>query len=130
MRVYIPRFLGHWLSTALALWATDLALRGVWLDSLEALALGSFALAAVNAIVRPVLTLLTLPITVLTLGLFLLVVNGACFELAAALVSGFHVSTFLAAMVGALLTSLGAGFVEWLFRDRAAAPPRPAQVAA
>ena len=64
----------------------------------------------VNTVVRPVLTFLTLPITVLTLGLFYLVVNGAAFGLAAALVPGFEVESFVAAILGALVTGWRPGW--------------------
>ena len=65
----------------------------------------------VNTVVRPVLTLLTLPITILTLGLFYFVVNGAAFGLAAALVPGFDVRSFLSAILGALVTGVAAWLV-------------------
>ena len=68
-------------------------------------------LAIVNAIVRPVLFILTLPITVLTLGLFYLVINGIAFGLAAALVPGFAVSSTMSAIGGALLTSVISWFL-------------------
>ena len=63
-----------------------------------------------NAVVRPVLVLLTLPITILTLGLFLLVVNAATFGLVALFLTGFHVDGFLAALLGSLLV----GFTGWV----------------
>ncbi|MEQ1575912.1 MAG: phage holin family protein [Vicinamibacterales bacterium] len=74
-----------------------------------ALAAGAI-LGLVNALVRPVLLLLTLPLTLLTLGLFIFVVNAICLGLTAALVPGFDVSGFLAAFLGALLVSV----VSWL----------------
>jgi putative membrane protein len=83
---------------------------GISVDSwLAALAAG-LALGLVNAIVRPILLLLTLPITLVTLGLFLLVLNGLCFWLAASVVRGFHVDGFWAAVLGALCVSV----VSWL----------------
>ncbi len=85
--------------------------RGVTVASWEALAMGALVLAVVNAIVRPVLVILTLPITVLTLGLFYLVINGAAFGLAAWMVPGFHVASWTAAILGALLTSLVSWFL-------------------
>jgi putative membrane protein len=65
----------------------------------------------VNAVVRPILLILTFPITVLTLGLFYLVVNGLAFGLAAALVPGFEIRSWTAAILGALLTSLVSWFI-------------------
>jgi putative membrane protein len=103
------RFLLHWLVIALALWVTAAILPGVGFSSVTALAVGAIVLGLVNALVRPVLTILTLPITILTLGLFYLVVNGLAFALAAALVPGFEVAGFGWAVLGALLV----GVISW-----------------
>ena len=104
-------FLLHWIVVAVALWVTANIVPGVAISSWMALAVAAFVLGFVNAIVRPVLVILTLPITLLTLGLFYLVVNGLAFGLAAALVPGFRVQTMTAAILGALVTSL----VSWFF---------------
>jgi putative membrane protein len=104
-------FLIHWLVVALALWATAYIVPGITFTSWVALALAALVLGLVNAIVRPVLVILTLPITVLTLGLFYLVVNGVAFGLAAYLVPGFRVATVTAAILGALATSV----ISWFF---------------
>jgi putative membrane protein len=84
---------------------------GVTVASWSALAIAALVLGVVNAIVRPVLLILTLPITVLTLGLFYLVINGIAFGLAAAVVPGFQVSSWTAAILGALLTSVISWFL-------------------
>jgi putative membrane protein len=86
-------------------------LPGVTLSSLPALLVAALVLGFVNAVVKPVLVLLTLPITVLTLGLFYLVVNGLAFAFAAWLVPGFDVSSFGWAMLGALLVGLVSWFI-------------------
>jgi putative membrane protein len=103
------RFLIHWLITAVALGATARVVSGIHFASLTTLVLSGLVLGVVNAVVRPILVVLTLPITILTLGLFYLVVNGMAFALAAALVPGFTVSSFGAAVLGAL----GVGLVSW-----------------
>ena len=77
--------------------------------SLYALAVAGLVLGFVNAIVRPILVLLTLPITIVTLGLFYFVVNGLAFALAALVVPGFEVTSLLWAMLGALVVSI----VSW-----------------
>ncbi len=82
----------HWIVLALALWVAANVVPGVGVSSWSALLIGAAVLGMVNTVVRPVMTILTLPITVLTLGLFYLVVNGAAFGLAAAVVPGFDVS--------------------------------------
>ena len=106
----VSYFLRHWLSTAVALSAASWMLPGVEISSLTALRIAALVLGCANAFVKPVLLLLTLPITVLTLGLFYTVVNGLVFALAAFLVPGFSVRSFLWAMLGAFIV----GFVSWL----------------
>ena len=71
----------------------------------------TIVLGLVNALIRPILTILTLPITILTLGLFYLVINGLTFLLASKLVPGFHVGGFWWAVLGALLVSIISSFV-------------------
>jgi len=104
-------FLTTWLTTAVALGVTAEVLPGVRVDSLLALAFSAVVLGFVNAIVRPLLVLLTLPFTVLTLGLFYFVVNGIAFGLAAALVPGFRVASFFSAVLGALVVGLVSWFI-------------------
>ena len=82
----------------------------IWLEGFLAALVAAFLLGIVNTIIKPILVLLTLPLTVLTLGLFLLVINGLMLWLVSALVSGFHVSGFWGAVFGSILISL----VSWL----------------
>jgi putative membrane protein len=79
-------------------------------DGLMAALVAAFLLGIVNVIIRPILVFLTLPLTVLTLGLFLLVINGLMLWLVAALVKGFHVNGFWGAVFGSLLISI----VSWI----------------
>lgn len=104
-------FLIHTVVLAIAIWVTANVVHGVTITSWSALALASLVLGVVNAIIRPILLILTLPITVLTLGLFYLVVNGLAFALAAALVPGFQIASWGAAILGALLTSVVSWFI-------------------
>jgi putative membrane protein len=104
-------FLIHAVVLAVAIWITAQVVSGVTVASWGALAIAAVVLAIVNAIVRPILVILTLPITVLTLGLFYLVINGAAFALAAALVPGFQVASWVSAILGALLTSVVSWFL-------------------
>lgn len=112
------RFLIHWLVTGLALWVTAYILPGVAVGSWQALAIAAVVLGLLNALVRPILVLLTLPITVLTLGLFYLIVNGLVFLLASKLVSGFDVSGFWWAVLGAIVVSIVSWFVGSVARER------------
>ena len=104
-------FLIHTIVLAIAIWATASVVSGVTISSWSALAFAALVLGVVNAIVRPILVILTFPITVLTLGLFYLVVNGLAFALAAALVPGFQISGWGAAILGALMTSVVSWFI-------------------
>jgi putative membrane protein len=103
-------FLIHWLVVAVALWIAAYLIPGIVIRDYTALAIGALVLGLVNALVRPILVLLTLPITIVTLGLFYFVVNGIAFALAAALVPGFDVTSFGKAILGALVVSI----VSWI----------------
>lgn len=103
-------FLLHWAVVAIGLAAAAYLVPGVTVASGGALAIGALVLGFVNAVVKPILTLLTLPITLLTLGLFYLIVNAAAFGLAAAIVPGFSVAGLGAAVLGALVVSI----VSWV----------------
>jgi putative membrane protein len=87
--------------------------RVIRVDGFVAALVAAFLLGIVNAIVRPVLVFLTLPITVLTLGLFLLIINGLMLWLVAALVGGFHVNGFWGAVLGSILISLVSWILSW-----------------
>lgn len=104
-------FIVHWAVVAIGLAAAAYLVPGVTVSSGSALAVGALVLGFVNAVVKPILTLLTLPITILTLGLFYLVVNAAAFALAAAVVPGFTVAGLGSAVLGALVVSLVSWFV-------------------
>src|SRR2546426_11086134 len=81
--LFRSRFLVHWLSTAVALFVCSHIVPGVHVDSYATLAVAALVLGFINAIIRPILLFLTLPITLLTLGLFYFVVNGLAFAMAA-----------------------------------------------
>ncbi|MDP2480981.1 MAG: phage holin family protein [Candidatus Palauibacterales bacterium] len=100
------RFLINWLINAAALWLTAWLIPGIVVDGTRALLLAALVIGLVNAIVKPVLVFLTFPITLLTLGIFYLVLNGLLFYLAAAITPGFRLSGFGAAFLGALVMSI------------------------
>src|SRR5437763_5441209 len=83
---------------------------GIRVDGAASALLAGVVLGLINALVRPILVILTLPLTLVTLGLFLLVLNGICLALTAWLVPGLHVAGFGPAVLGALVISL----VSWL----------------
>ncbi|MGZ3495619.1 MAG: phage holin family protein [Thermodesulfobacteriota bacterium] len=82
----------------------------IWVDGFWAALVAAFLLGIVNAIVRPILVLLTLPLTIVTLGLFLLVINGLMLWLVSVVVKGFYVSGFWGAVFGSILISI----VSWI----------------
>lgn len=90
---------------------------GIEIDGVLAAIAAGLLLGVVNAVVRPVLLVLTLPITLVTLGLFLLVLNGLCFWLVAAVVKGFQVAGFWSAVLGALVVSVVSWVVTLLVSD-------------
>jgi putative membrane protein len=102
----ILRFLLFCGVNILSLWVADELFRGISFDSTEALLLSGLVLGIVNTLLRPILVILTLPITVLTLGLFLLVINGITLFLVSRLVSGFEIAGFWTAVGIALVVSI------------------------
>ena len=99
-------FLVRLLITALGLWIADQLLPGIVFTSTGALIVSALLLGVVNAVIRPILLILTLPLTVLTLGLFILVVNGISLALVAWLVPGFQIAGLAAATLGAIIVGL------------------------
>ena len=99
-------FLVQVLFTAVGLWLADLVLPGVSVNSTTTLLIAALLIGIVNAIVRPIAVLLTLPITIITLGLFLLVINGLMVGLVALFLGGFTVTGLIPAILAALIISL------------------------
>ena len=95
----------RWLVSAAALYLTSQIVRGIHIDGLGPLLFAALTIGILNAFVRPVIVLLTLPLTVLTLGLFVLVINAAMLKIASDLVPGFIVRGWFAAFAGWLLLS-------------------------
>ena len=90
---------------------------GVHLAGAVPALIAGLILGLVNALVRPVLIILTLPFTIVTLGLFLFIVNAICFALTAALVPGFEISGFFAAFLGALIVTIVSWILSGLTKD-------------
>ncbi len=106
------------LSTALSLLVVDIVLPGVDIASFPSALIAGVAIGLVNAFVKPTLSLLTLPVNFLTLGLFSLVVNGICFSLAAAVTPGFGVHGVLAFILGPVILSFASTFLNKYFAER------------
>jgi putative membrane protein len=108
------RFLLRLLANTLAILIVAWMLDGIIVQNAVAGILAGLVLALVNAIVKPVLLILTLPLTLLTLGLFYFIVNAICLGIVAALVPGFDVDGMLPTIFGALLISLFAWIINGL----------------
>jgi putative membrane protein len=109
-----------WLATALSLLIVDLIVPGVDIASFPAAILAAVVIGLINASVKPVLSVLSLPITLLSLGAFSLIVNGFCFWLAAVLVPGFSVKGIIAFILGPVVLSLANTFLSNYFAERRA----------
>jgi|SRR2546426_8527838 len=106
----MARLLVVWLVNTVALVAVAYLMPSVRIASPGAALVAALLLGLVNAVARPILLLLTLPVTVLTLGLFIFVINGLLFWAVSALVPGFDVAGFWSAVLGAIVFSL----ISWL----------------
>jgi len=113
--------LGFFLTTlisALGLLIVDLAVPGVTIATFPAAILAAISIGLVNSLIKPVLSVLSLPINLLTLGSFSLVVNGVCFWLASLIVPGFTVHGLLAIIVAPVVLSLASTFLNKYFTQR------------
>lgn len=106
----MPGILIRWMIIALAVTLVPYLVSGVRLDGAATILLASAVLGILNALVRPLLILLTLPLTIFTLGFFILVINALMFQLAGSLVPGFHVDSFWSAFFGSIIVSI----VSWI----------------
>ncbi len=106
------------LATALSLLIVDIVVPGVNLANFPSAMVAGLVIGLVNGSIKPIISILSLPINLLTLGAFSLIVNGFCFWLAAALTPGFTVSGIIAFLVGPIILSLGNTFISNYFVER------------
>lgn len=99
------KLLLKWLLSAAALLFVAYVYGGVQVQSFSSALIAAFVIGLFNAVLRPVLVILTLPVTVVTVGLFLFVINALMFWAAAGVLGGFHVNGFMAALLGSLIYS-------------------------
>ncbi len=99
-----------WILNAVALLAVAYLMPSIEVSGLMAALIAAAVIGLVNAFIKPLLILLTLPVTILTLGLFIFVINGALFYVVGHLLQGFHVETLMAGILGAILYSI----ISWL----------------
>jgi len=110
----MPHFLLTWLVTAVSLLITANIVNGFIVTNFAAALIAAVVIGLVNAIVRPILIVLTLPLTILTLGLFLFVVNGISIWIAGFLSPGFTVTGLLPGLLGSIVLTLVAGVINFL----------------
>jgi putative membrane protein len=111
------RFIVRWCVSALGLLAVAYLYSGVKVDGIIAALIAALVLGFVNALIRPVLILLTLPVTLLTMGLFIFVINALLFWAVAEMVSGFTVTDFMAALIGSIMYSVITLLVNWVIGE-------------
>jgi len=104
------RLLVTWIINAVALFALPYLMPSIKIDGMITALIAALILGLINTLIRPILVLLTLPVTFLTLGLFIFVINALLFWLTANLVDGFHVAGFWSAFGGAILYSI----ISWI----------------
>ena len=104
------RMLLHWLANALALFALPYIFTTITVDSFVTALIVALVLALINTLIRPLLVLLTLPVTIVTLELFIFVINGLLFWAVGTFVPGFHVGGFWAGVFGAIVYSV----ISWI----------------
>ena len=104
----------RWMLNALALMVVAYLYSGVEVAGFFPALIAALVLGLVNAIIRPILIILTLPINILTLGLFTFVINALLFWFVAEIIKGFTVSGFMAALIGSVLYSLITLVTSWL----------------
>jgi putative membrane protein len=103
---HVVPFLIHWAITAVSLWVASKIFKGLKFDGGGALVVSALLLGFANAVVRPLLVFFTLPLTLITFGLFLLVINALMMLLVAWIVKGFRVSGFWTAFFASIFVSL------------------------
>jgi putative membrane protein len=108
------RLLLHWIISAVAVWIVAHIVPGIYVTGPVAALIAALVIGLVNATLGVLLKILTFPLTILTLGLFWFVINALMLELAAALVNGFYVRNFIAALIGAVMLSLVSSVLQWL----------------
>ena len=111
----MTRLMLKWALNSFALFIVMKTISGIQIDRFQDLLLATLVIGLLNVFLRPVIILLTLPVTVLTLGLFTLVINGLIFYMAANLVPGFHVAGFGSAFIAALLFTLFSSVLNMFF---------------
>lgn len=111
------RLIAKWILNALALWLVSGILKNVEISGLQSLLIASGLIGLVNATIGLFIKIITLPMQILTLGLFTLVINGFLLYLVSALVPGFVIQGFITAIIAAILLSIVSSLLTFIFRS-------------
>jgi putative membrane protein len=115
-------FLAHWAIMALSLWVAGFIFQGITFSNKKALFVSALLLGLANAIIRPIIILLTIPLTLVTFGFFLLVINALMILLVSSVVPGFKVSGFWTAFFASIFISVLSFFVGLFIFQSGATP--------
>ncbi|MFH0927898.1 MAG: phage holin family protein [bacterium] len=108
----------RWIINALVIFAATYLVAGIEVSSFYAALLAALIIGLLNAVVRPILVFLTLPITLLTLGFFILIINSFLVWFAGTIVKGFEIHNFWSAFVLAILLWFTSTFSNWLLKEK------------
>jgi putative membrane protein len=115
----MPGFILTWIGNSVAIWLVAYLFRSVSVASWQTAFVAGLVLAVINAIVKPILVVLTLPITVVTLGLFYFVVTAICLVITSKVVDGFAVNGFFMTIIASIVISIFSAIVQSLLKPRA-----------
>jgi putative membrane protein len=114
MMLEVADFIAHWVVTALSLWLASFIFHGIRFENRSSLFVSALLLGLANAVIRPVVILLTIPLTIVTFGFFLLVINALMMLMVSTMVKGFKVSGFWTAFFASIFISI-LSFIVGLF---------------
>ena len=120
MNADLSNFLLHWAIISLSLWVASYLFNGIKFSGVPSLLVSALVLGFANAVIRPVLFFLTLPITLVTLGFFVLVINALMIMLVAKLVKGFQLSGFWTAFFASIFIAIFTLIIEWMLPSQGA----------
>lgn len=116
-RMKVMRLLVRWLINAVSLLIVAYIVPGFKVDGIGAALIAAAIFGVVNATLGLILKVVTFPLTILSFGLFLIVINAIMLKMAASVTPGFAVHTWTAALIGAIVLSLVSTFLHWLIKD-------------
>ena len=108
------KLLLRWLISAAAVYCVQFVVDGIWVKSFMSAIIASIVIGLLNTFIKPLLALLSLPLMIVSLGLFLLIINATLLWTAGSILEGFEVQGFFPALYGSLFISISTGLINWL----------------